>query len=548
MAKDDYFGSELDSLYRSKNLRVPGYAIYIWNPHRTTITDVVLGEEESPRYDITHWTVSVDYNENIIFENNDDSVASSATIELRYAPNAQPIEITERTLQDGTPLQIVQGDRRIDTNDWIPVFTGVIQGNPQVIESTRLENQQKILVIQVVERAAAFLKNVVTAKSYPQGEDIGQVAVETAVEFMGLERREIQIGDQGYVIGHPQSQIVDIQVLSGIAQVLFTVGKKPKFNATGFLTAVDTDFDKAPARIHSNEALIVEVIREQINDSINNSFRLRGLSNELTEVVERETRLAHGNITSGFFESSVRLPVYFSESAGDTQGGRRAKETDIRNVKISSLGEFFGESVGWNPFVEPDGISVFGGEVNFDTGSTPDLRIGLIAAYAGAAIIGLASAYSTASALGTVTGTAIAGVGLVHVAQELALVLILLSMVELGSVEFDIVGKPFQYVYEEIVASDQLIGVTSSNLREIENRNDWFYDIDVLESRAKELLRREVAKGWTYRIVMMDDPLLEVDDILQIGTRKYYVINIRKRFHREGAPEATMVITAWRIK
>ena len=547
MAKDDYFGSELDSLYRSKNLRVPGYAIYIWNPHRTTITDVVLGEEESPRYDITHWTVSVDYNENIIFENNDDSVASSATIELRYAPNAQPIEITERTLQDGTPLQIVQGDRRIDTNDWIPVFTGVIQGNPQVIESTRLENQQKILVIQVVERAAAFLKNVVTAKSYPQGEDIGQVAVETAVEFMGLERREIQIGDQGYVIGHPQSQIVDIQVLSGIAQVLFTVGKKPKFNATGFLTAVDTDFDKAPARIHSNEALIVEVIREQINDSINNSFRLRGLSNELTEVVERETRLAHGNITSGYFEESVRLPVYFSESAGETQGGRRAKETAIRNVKISSLGTFFGESVGWSPFVEPDGVSVFGGEVVFDTGFDISIKITSLVLYLAASVI-IGPALNAAGATSPISGAQLIIAGTAKILEATSLGLVLVGMFELGKVEFDIVGKPFQYVYEEIVASDQLIGVTSSNLREIENRNDWFYDIDVLESRAKELLRREVAKGWTYRIVMMDDPLLEVDDILQIGTRKYYVINIRKRFHREGAPEATMVITAWRIK
>lgn len=547
MAKDDYFGSELDSIYRSKHLRVPGYAIRIWNPNRASITDIVTGNETSPSYDVTHWTVSIAYNENIIFENNDESVASSATVELRYTPNAQPIEITERTFQDGTPVQIVQGDRRVDVIDWIPIFTGVVQGNPQIVESTREENAQKTMVVQVVERSAVFLKSVVTAKSYAKDQDIGQVVVETAIEFMGLERREIDIGDQGYLTGHTQQQLVDIQVLSGLAQVLFVVGKKPKFDSKGQLIAVDTDFNKAPSRIHTNTDLIVEVTREQITDSINNSIRMRGLSNLLTEVVERDQRLAHGNITSGFFESSVRLPVYFSETQGDTQGGKRAKETEIRNVDLSSWGKKFGEEVSWNPFVEPDGVSVFGGEVTFNTGQDLTVRLVAIGVYLGTALL-IGPAITAAGATSPVDTVALLAAGAAKTLEAAALLAIIMLFMELGKVEFDIFGKPFQYVHEEIVATAQIAGVPSVNLLEVEIRNDWIYDIDVLEERTKEMLKREVAKGWTYRITMMDDPLLEVDDILEIDDRKYYIINIRKRISREGATESTMQVTAWRIQ
>jgi hypothetical protein len=569
MSKDSFFGTELDKVWRTKDLRVPGYAIYIWNPNRTTLSDVVLGEAESPRYDITHWVVALNYTESIVFENNEDSLASSVVLELRYDAGAVPIEITERTLLDETPIRIYQGDRRVPIDDWVPIFTGILRGNPTVIEDTR--QHHKVISVLAAERSELYLNSKVTARSYEKGEDIGKVAVEMSIEFMGLNRREINVGFQGYPVGHPQSQVVDIQVMKGLAQVLFPVGKKPKFDAEGFLIAADTDLDKPPARVHTNKDLIIEVTRQQRLNSIFNSVRLRGMDANLTAVVERDQRLAHGNMTTGYFEDDVNERIWFSEKKDRGEGGRRAKDTRKSKDNIGTLGNLFGQDLTWSPNLEADGFTTFSGNLKFNTGAALDLRITLTVLYvlslaegvglqeAEAGLNTTLAAVSASNPTGVGLGTEQAPVfeavsanqglqGGNDVLSNALLVGILVTMTELGRVDWEISGKPFQNVYQEIIATAQLRGVLTEKLRELELRNDWLYDIDVLEARAKELLRREIAKGHTYKITMLDDPLLEVDDILQVEDRKYYVTEINKRVSRVSAPEGTMEATVWRIR
>jgi hypothetical protein len=545
MAKDAWYGTTYDGILRSKALRNPGFAVYIWNPNRTTINDVVLGITESPRYNITPWVISIDLKENVPFENEQDSIVSTAKMEVQYDPKALPIQITEKTVLDGTPVRIYQGDNRVPQEEWVCVFTGFFQGNPAITEEGRANYLQKKITVTAVDRAAAYTNNVVTAKSYEFGEDIGRSLVETAIQFMGLNRREVRIGYQSYSIGHLQSQVVDIEVMAGLYQMLFCVGKKPRFDSLGFLVAADADLDKAPARIHRTKELIVRITRQQVSQAINNSVRLLGLSNKLTRVIERERRLAHGSITSGFFEEEIDDEIYFSEDKGEETGGRKAIDTWLSRDKVhTAFGTDLDQEAYWTPFLLPDGETCFGGRITFNTGSVPELRTALIASWFTLKTIQLLEATIdwVAGLLGDV------GFAIVFVAEATALLSILHSLTNLGRLEWEVAGKPVELVYQQICATAQLYNLLTQDIREKEYRNDWIYDIDVLEARAKEMLKRELVKAWTYEIEMIDDPILDVDDIIEIDGKQYYITAIRKKIGRQNALGATMAVSAWRVQ
>jgi hypothetical protein len=112
-------------------------------------------------------------------------------------------------------------------------------------------------------------------------------------------------------------------------------------------------------------------------------------------------------------------------------------------------------------------------------------------------------------------------------------------------VEWEIYGKPIQNVYKQLCATAQLDGILTVNQKEVEFRNDWLYDTTYMKTIAKSLLKRELIKGWVYKLVMLDDPILEVDDIIQVGTEKFYITSIRKTLKRPS--QGLMTATAWRI-
>jgi len=550
MSKRKYYGTELDQVLMQGANRIPAYRVVCWNPNRTNIHDVVLGKPESPQYDITDWVKRIDYNENIVFENNDDAVASSCTLYMSYDANALPIEITEKSMLDSTPIRIYQGDERIPQDDWVPIFTGVIRGVPSVAEHIREDGQDHEMVVTCVDRAEPYLNKVVTARDYEQGMDVGKAAVETAIDWMYLDRREIKIGFQNYPVGHTQSQLVDIEVLKGIAQILFTTGKKPRFNSEGFLVAADTDLDRVPARIYQNKDLIIAIRREQVLSSIYNSIRLLGLDDELTEVVERVKRLAHGSITAGFFEDKVEDWVYFSETDGKATGGRRAKNTYLANAKISTVGGLFGESLSWSPELEEDEYTVFRGKISFDTGYDAEIRMAITGIWLAAKVVAIENTriaeeaqnadqvWAAEAAQEVATGA--------EIAASAAMVALLFTLTELGRVYYEIHGEPFNNVYQQLASVAQLNGILTEDIHELELRNDWLYDIDYMDVRSRELLKRELIKGWSYEIDMLDDPLIEVDDILDIDGLKFYVTSIRKVLARPG--DGRMQLTAWRLE
>lgn len=535
--------------------RAPAHRVLIWNPNRCDIHDVVLGSPGSPAYDVTPFVVSIGFNENIVFENNDDAIASSLQLDVVYDENAEPVQMTERVWVDGAPIRVFQGDVRIAVDDWVPIFTGVVRGVPSTEEFTR-DGRQQMIRVTCVDRAEKYLNTLVTARAYDKGVDVGDAVIETAIEHMQLDRREIKIGVQGYPIGHKQSQLVDIEVLNGIAQMLFVVGKKPRFDSDGFLVAADTDLDKPPARSYDTRDFAISIVRNPLTTPANNSVRLLGLDNELTSVIEQNKRLAHGSITAGYFEDGVRDKIHFSENNGLEGGGRRARDTFLNKEKISSIGDFVGENLEWTPKLEEDGFTCFGGEISFDTGFSPLVRAVLandwLATMIAAQILrSQASQQAAASTVFNAAATVAATEALNEAAQfvenvaNALLIAQLLLMTEIGRVYWEVHGKPFANVYQQIQATSQLGGILTEDIKEIQLRNDWLFEIEYMTGIAKNLLKRELIKGWSYSIEMIDDPLVETDDVIEVDGMKFYIVSIKKKLARPG--DGKMQLTAWRL-
>lgn len=547
MSRRAYLGGAIDRIAQSASGRQPAYRVMIWNPNRCNVQEIVLGRAKSPRYDITPWIQSVRLEENIVFENNDEAICTNAVIVLVRDTAASPIPISERTLLDGTPIRIWSGDRTVSPDDWVLMFTGVIRGNPTFVEYAREQDPTQLISVLAVDRAEKYLNRVVTARSYKQGDDVGKVAVEVAIEHMDLLRREIDFGDQGYAIGHEQSQIVDMAVLPAIAQILFCVGKKPRFDAEGHLVAADTDFDKPAIRIHKTRDLVVSIARSQRMTSIYNSVKLLGLDDELTMIVERVKRLAHGEITAGYFCPAVNKNVYFSESVGTPEGGRKAKDTFLRERLHGNSN--VGGNIEWTPWLESDGVTCFGGKIRFDTGYYDEIQAALMGLLALFEITVMWARYKSNSSLAVGNyADAAAWKQAADVAEVVwvgLLIALMVTMTVLGRVEWEVYGNPIQNVFKQLQATAQLDGVLTEDLKELEIRNDWLYDIDVMRARVKQLLRRELAKTCAYEIVMIDDPIVETDDVLEIVDQKFYVTNVGRNYARPS--DGLMVLTAWRI-
>jgi hypothetical protein len=568
--RERYFGGPMDAVLQSPCHRRPAFRVALWNPNRCTVTDVVLGRAASPEYDVTRWVVSVQMTENQIWENSDNALSTNCTMTLLLDPNARPIPIDGSTVLDNAPVRIWIGDESVAPEDWVLVFTGVVRGRPSFTSKTRKEDSSQQMTVMLVGREEAYLQTVLTARNYAKGTDVGRCAVETAIEFMGLDRREIKIGSQQYATGFDQNQLVDVEAMKGIFLLLQTVGKKPRFDADGFLVAVDTDLNKAPVRVYADPESTggslalrssrrsVEHRASQSGTQLCNAVKLLGLSNQAENVDGTFNRLAHGEITAGWFTQGVSEDVNFSENAGIDSGGRRARDTVLWK-HLDAFGAFFDASIDWTPVIESDGYTCFKGTIHFDTGYAPWVEGALVGTYLGLMAAASWMESSRAAAIAAYPANVLGlqeaanfdiGQMILHAAATAELVAAILAMQSMGHVIWAIWGTPFTVAYKQLCSIAQLDGLAPGQVRQLPDvRNDWLYEEATLIERAKAMLQRELVKGYAEEIELLDDPLLEVDDTIEFADgSRYYVTTIKRTLDRSGAPNCIMTILAWKIK
>jgi len=525
-------GTRLEQIWMSSGERRPAFRIYIWNPRQTTVQDIVLRRWEGMRYDITDWVIGASVEQNQVFENNNDPVSSRCSLTIKRDTKGiqvgagLTIPVTERLFSNGMPIQITMGDRRIFAQDWPPIFTGVVRGHAGGHTANRGEAN---IQVQCFGRAQAFQKQIIVGINFDFGTDLGDMAVDTAMIELGLEREEIRFGLFGAITKQKANALAQIEKMQGLFQIMHHVGRKPYFNSRGQLVAHDTSFSKPPVYTFDRSPLIRSITRSQHLGNIINSVNVFGLSHKLSRVNMTSRALQEINVTVGYFDSHYKEVIFFS--ADKTL---RASNTSIQIVHSSS----FGSGATWTP------IDEFSGKLDIDTGYAPELIGLVITAWV---LVALAEYLFLGSGQTTIAAT-------LGAAKASLTVGILLLMQEIGRWRIFVLGEPFEFVHEELSAIAVLKGIITADVNEGPPVSlHWLHNLVDVASRAKDLLTRELVKGQQYVIEMAQSAVLETDDVISIRDPDhlpnddfwdFYIKTIR---HRVRRGDGLMSLTAWHI-
>ncbi len=548
MALEDVRGTVLEAIWLSSDQR-PAYRVEIFNPRLAKVQDVVLGEPGSPSYDISSVVERVQLQNNQVFEQSDDSVSSRADMTLVYPSNGK-LELTggvfldfnERLFRSGTPIRIYEGDERVNPEEWPAVFTGVIFGYPGAEVADRTD-AKKTMSISAFGRALTFSQQSIVGFSFGYGTDFGDAAVDLAITEMGLEREEIRFGKFDAVTRHKSNALTQISKMQGLYELMATVGRKPYFDSYGRLVAHVTDFDRLPVVTYDDSPALISVNRVQNLRSTVNAVQVTGLNHILSEVVSGDTNLGEYQTTIGYFDTHHREVIYYSDDKG-----RRAKGT--RAVVIHAAG--FGSSVDWEELDE------FSGKLTIDTGYAPWVVGAIITVWT---LLSIAEYIfdlfiGETGALGRIAdwGSTPLARFIIQIAKASLMVALLVSMTRIGRYRVEIRGNPFEFVFEELRSVAFLQGVPISEQNQLEVTQHWLSTIEETDARAKSILRREISKSQPYRIRVVSNPIIEVDDIVGVRSPgltsdrfwKFYVTGIKKTLAR-GTTQGFMEITAWKI-
>lgn len=524
-------------MFGSTSSRWPTWEVRIWNPNEVTINQVATDTPPSAGMDISAYVTSVNYTENIGFENGDDPSVTQAGFKFRRNP-VNGLDIRRGWIEDGVIVRVSQGDIRVARSEWVPIFTGTFRGRPGDNPGVPADLSEG-LEANAYGREERYLNRMVTTENFPVDTDVGVIAVTIAQRHMNLTQDEILLGAQGFTTKHLTNQIVELNALQALWELLFTVNRKPKFDARGRLVAVDVNLDKPAARVWSdNDVLLKSKVAAPNDVEVANRVVIRGLDAKLTKIVQEIQLLATVSPTTGFFDSNFDKRVYYSEDR--TQ---RAQETFLKTI----------DRIQWSE-AEWAEVDEFHGRLSIDTHFLRNARLIIFITYlVTKLVVALIDLFFQGGdvlvTLFTIFGVAITLATLRFILEtlsQIALAALLWAMNFIGRGEYEIHGRPFEFVYQELVSQSKLVDIAEEDLRTVEFRNDLLSDMATLDVRSRDQLRRELVKNQLFVIVVMDDPLLEVDDIVEDKDgNRYYITSVEKTLQRDTA--ATLKLTTWKV-
>jgi len=531
MSLSGYRGTRLDQIWNTIDRR-PAYRVCIWNPRLDDLQSVVLNRWNGPRYDITHFVEGCGISMNQVFENSENAISSRATIRVVVDDKeglnvgTRRLKVTHKMFKDGTPIAIYEGDRRIYNDDWPPIFTGTIIGYPGADAAVR--GKKKIIQIQAFGRAQAYQRQQIVGISWPINTDFGNMAVDIATEEMNLSREEILFGEFGETTSHIANALAQVDKMKGLYEITRVVGRRPYFNSRGYLVTHDTSFTKPPA-FFFDEIMISSMKRVQFAGQSTNSVSVTGLDSQLSEVRNPYGKLVEVDATVGFWDSGYDEAIWWSDDHT-----KRAKPESVTMHVVTDNG--------------------YSSEASFDVIDEFHVRLVLDTGYAPTLVVGLIGGWALFEYLAIDLEVAEMGFWL-WVTRLLATALLLAALyvftrVTRWKVEFS--GDRFENVFQEIRSIAVLKGTKSADVNEREETIHWISDMDKLKAKSKELLTRELVKAHSYEIILPSNPLLEVDDIIELEAPNYgfkepsrfYVTEITRTYKR-GPTTGQMSVKAW---
>jgi hypothetical protein len=310
----------------------------------------------------------------------------------------------------------------------------------------------------------------------------------------------------------------------------------PVFDGEGKLTYVNKNLQRPMAKVLADYVSCVELeVPEHSQDGIN-KVKVIFLDATLSRVDGPYQKLGDAQVTTGFFSLHETLPCWWSEDHK-----QRASGTKMEIIKSVNSGLL---PVGTESYSE---IDEFHGKVEVAISVwVPILATVMALAYVAAALIpdgtqpGQAVIGSCPPGGGPVIGTTVTPSTTIpwgRVIQAAAMLGIMLIMMSIGSAQYEIWGTPYDYAYLEKMSIAMEDGLDYWLQNEKEIKNDFIGAHAQADTIAVTELIWEKSSARPRRIVIEDDPALEVGDIIGIPDgRKILIIGLSKKIKRGEVP------------
>ncbi len=354
-------------------------------------------------------------------------------------------------------------------------------------------------------------------REYPQGTRLDLIARDVARD-LDLQEEEILVSTVGVSTPQSSTQLADIPAWAMLEALLVPAGLAPYIDGLARLRTYSKDITRTPDVVLTDERVIA-ISGSRTRPSLS-SLVLAWRDPKLTLVRQQDRSLANATITAGFFQLEQNVDVFFSEDR--TQ---RAFDTRlvVQQSANSGLLPICDES--YTPNRDPGSDEITGGRIKLETFAyVPALLASFVA-------IKAAGAFPDIAPSGGGPTTPIGKIA--HAALELVA---LITLASIGTGVYEIHGKPFDYVNARNRTRAYNINADPWSEKNEEIESDFISNEAHAQAVAtREFLYRALQSG-SYSVQIVDDPRIEVGDILQLPDRSKVYCTGYSRDLSFGAP------------
>lgn len=423
-------------------------------------------------------------------------------------------------IKDGAIIRLLEGDTRVDEDEWVWTFTGSIKGQVGWTKGVRGSSLVAKIVAYNRDNCQAYKRRSITTKEYTAGTDLGILCKDIATRFMELSDNEVLIqSNLGRTLMHKTNQLVQVAPWDGLSVLLEVVSQVPFFDGEGKLKAWDKNLARIPDVTLSNYTRIYQVdIPQQTGDVINRVVVVF-LDSKLEEVDGVPQCLGTASITTGFFTPKEEIKCYWSDDRK-----QRAKGTWMKIIKSVNDNLL---PIGSEDYDEDD---VYSGTITITIAVwVPILATAMLVEYLDGAMIPDDVVVAVTTGFTIPVGRAI---------QASSLIVILALMMSLGSAQYEIWGVPYDMAYLEKRSIAVEYGLAYYEENEKEIKNDFIGSHDQADSVAVTELIFEKSSGSPRRVIMDDYLQLEIGDIFQVPDgRRFFIKDMTKTIKRGEVPK-----------
>lgn len=522
---------EMNAAMLEPHLREPRFKLYVYDilSGGDSISDIVLDNElddlTGPR-EFTLECMRANVND-VAGDYIDSGVATSSLVFDIHDPTGKfdPVNYQRtgtgngRWLREGNVVRVIEGDGRVDEDDWVLRFTGFIVGQAGV-DRNRV-NMSGTITCKALGRESVYVNQDVTSDSYAAGTSYASIMADIAESDMGLLLGEYDFGSIGTTVARLKvNQFPGQSPLVSIAKLMFPDLYMPRFDGEGKLVATSGSISQAPARIYVDDSLIISIIRPYHDSKRINAVQVKGISSGLVKATAPTQELATYDITTGYFTRDERKKIYWSPDKTQLAEGAYMRVLQSISGGLTPLGGE--EDASDIPAPNPDGEGTIGMVLEIGTGFAPYLLVWITVLYIAAAAIPDSVAIASTIPVG-------------RIYQAVYLIAILLVMTQIGRGSYQFIGTPFEYLHQDIRGEASEIGITLATRNAREVTNHLVNSNALCHALARDLLMREVTKSNVRQATMFTDLRLEVDDVWEAASgRRYLIRNISTTLGRSG--------------